>query len=79
MLFVENERVMENGGIRPSSSASPMLTSDGSNQTLRNAFSQNPLNVVEKYVFFAKSFQDKRIIYIYLEVKIDHHRDRMVS
>ncbi|CAF4725154.1 unnamed protein product [Rotaria sp. Silwood1] len=34
--------------IRPSSSASPMVISNGNSQTLRNAFSHNPLNVPDR-------------------------------
>lgn len=78
-FFVENDRLMDNhtpsNGIRPSSSTSPMVISDGNNQTLRNAFSHNPLNTAEKYDW--KSHGRDRIILRYLEHKVDHHLDRM--
>jgi hypothetical protein len=50
---VENDQSIEHqnssNGIRPSSSSS-MAISNGNNQTLRNAFSHNPLNGSEKYL-----------------------------
>ncbi len=54
-FIVENDRSMENenssNGIRPSSSS--VVMSNGNNhQALRNAYSHNPLNTLEKYVQF---------------------------
>jgi hypothetical protein len=53
-------------GIRPSSSSS-MVISNGSNQTLRNAFSHSPLNLPEKYLRYFISITKILLLEIHLE------------
>ena len=49
LVCTDDRSVEVQNGIRPSSST-PMGIADESNHTLRNAFSYNPLNTLERYV-----------------------------
>jgi hypothetical protein len=65
-------------GIRPSSSSSMVMSNGNNHQALRNAFSHNPLNTLEKYLeFLFFLYQKYFLLGGILEIKIDLHREQM--